>query len=109
MQYDENFDGDIVAKPCSLRSILVSVPRHIIIPYEDPDPVSPCDDRLARLAVNSSIIAVKTNLPKDVPVLKKKVDSPAVIAKPKAVLKEKKIAKPVKKTVPVKHARKKNG
>lgn len=109
LQYDENFDGDIVAKPCSLRSILVSVPRHIIIPYEDPDPVSPCDDRLARLAVNSSIIAVKTNLPKDLPVLKKRVDSPAVIAKPKAVLKEKKIVKPVKKTVPVKHARKKNG
>ena len=46
LENDPQFKGDIVAKPCSSHSILVSVPHHIIIPYEDPDPPSPCDPAL---------------------------------------------------------------
>lgn len=39
------FTGDVVAKPSTSRSILVSVPQHIIIPYSDPDFPSPCEKR----------------------------------------------------------------
>jgi hypothetical protein len=109
LQSDPNFEGDIVAKPCNTHSILVSVPHHIIIPYEDPDIPSPCDNRTTQLAGNNSIITGKTNLPKGTPHLKKSGDTSAVVLKPKAILKEKKIAKPVKKTAIVKHPKKKNG
>jgi hypothetical protein len=40
------FRGEIVAVRSGPRSILVSVPQHIIIPYEEPDQPSPCDDRI---------------------------------------------------------------
>jgi hypothetical protein len=40
------FRGEIVAVPSGPRSILVSVPQHIIIPYEEPDSTSPCDERI---------------------------------------------------------------
>jgi hypothetical protein len=40
------FKGEIVAIPSGPRSILVSVPQHIIIPYEEPEQPSPCDDRI---------------------------------------------------------------
>lgn len=36
-------DGNVVAKPSTPRSILVSVPKHIIIPYEPPLLESPCE------------------------------------------------------------------
>ncbi|MHA4806460.1 hypothetical protein ACX0G9_00065 [Flavitalea flava] len=39
------FRGEIVAVPSGPRSILVSVPQHIIVPYEAPDSMSPCDRR----------------------------------------------------------------
>lgn len=37
--------GEIVARPSTARSILVSAPRHIIIPYKAPPVISPCDQR----------------------------------------------------------------
>lgn len=45
LENDPNFQGDIVAKPCTARSILVSVPQHIIIPYEAGETPSPCEKR----------------------------------------------------------------
>lgn len=45
LQSDATFEGDIVAKPCTARSILVSVPHHIIVPYEPPEEESPCEKR----------------------------------------------------------------
>ena len=39
------FKGEILAKPSGPRSILVSVPQHIIIPYEAPEQLSPCEQR----------------------------------------------------------------
>jgi hypothetical protein len=37
--------GEIVAKPSTARSILVSVPQHVIIPYTAPVIETPCDLR----------------------------------------------------------------
>jgi hypothetical protein len=42
--------GLVVAEPATPRSILVSVAQHIIIPYEEPPYVSPCDRRAAAIA-----------------------------------------------------------
>jgi hypothetical protein len=36
---------EIVAKPCTPRSILVSYPQHLIYPYEEPVLPSPCETR----------------------------------------------------------------
>lgn len=52
LQNDPDIEGDIVASPCTSRSILVSVPHHIIIPYEEPERPSPCELRAAN---NTSI------------------------------------------------------
>ena len=40
---DSDFAGEIVAKPSTPRSILVSVPQHIIVPYQAPPRISPCE------------------------------------------------------------------
>lgn len=47
LKYDPNFKGDIVAQPCTSRSLLVSVPQHIIIPFEEDTEPSPCEKRKA--------------------------------------------------------------
>lgn len=108
LEGDANFQGDIVAKPCTTHSILVSVPHHIIIPYTDPDPVSPCDKPAIESQQGNSIhIADKVTLPAIVPVLKKNIEIPSVVAAPKAVIKEKKVTKTVKKPASVKHPKKK--
>ncbi len=39
------FKGEIVAAPSGPRSILVSVQQHIIVPYEEPPYLSPCEKR----------------------------------------------------------------
>ncbi len=51
---DPNFEGDIVAKPCTSRSILVSVPQHIIIPYEEGEEPTPCEKRRTVLGNNAT-------------------------------------------------------
>jgi hypothetical protein len=45
LQDDPNFEGDIVAKPCTSRSLLVSVPQHIIVPFEEDAEPTPCEKR----------------------------------------------------------------
>jgi len=42
-----HFVCDVIATPSSCRSILVSAPRHFIIPYETESKPSPCEVRLA--------------------------------------------------------------
>ncbi len=37
--------GKVIAEPSTPRSILVSYPRHIIIPYEAPTGITPCERR----------------------------------------------------------------
>jgi hypothetical protein len=39
------FDGLVVARPSTPRSILVSVPQHIIVPYIEPEQTSDCEKR----------------------------------------------------------------
>ncbi|MEO5564374.1 MAG: carboxypeptidase-like regulatory domain-containing protein [Chitinophagaceae bacterium] len=45
LQSSPAFEGETVAEPATSRSILVSVPQHIIIPFEEPVRPSPCDER----------------------------------------------------------------
>jgi hypothetical protein len=52
LKYDPNFKGDIVAEPCTSRSLLVSVPQHIIIPFEEDAEPTPCEKRKAAQAGN---------------------------------------------------------
>lgn len=44
-QESDGFGGEVIAKPSTPRSILVSVPQHIIVPYEAPIYISPCQKR----------------------------------------------------------------
>jgi hypothetical protein len=43
LREDSEFKGEIVAQPSTPRSILVSAPRHIIIPYEEKPRLTPCE------------------------------------------------------------------
>lgn len=43
LREDTEFKGEIVAEPSTPRSILVSAPRHIIIPYEEKPRLTPCE------------------------------------------------------------------
>jgi hypothetical protein len=52
LESDPNFNGDIVAEPCTSRSLLVSVPKHIIVPYEEDDEPTPCEKRKAARTSN---------------------------------------------------------
>jgi hypothetical protein len=42
---DADFTGYVVATPSTPRSILVSAPKHIIVPYEAPVRLTPCQQR----------------------------------------------------------------
>ncbi|MGN6297112.1 MAG: carboxypeptidase-like regulatory domain-containing protein [Ginsengibacter sp.] len=53
LKYDPDFKGDIVAVPCTSRSLLVSVPHHIIIPYEEDAEPTPCEKRKAAQVGNT--------------------------------------------------------
>lgn len=46
-----DFDGLVVARPSTPRSILVSVPKHIIVPYEEPQRPSDCEKRKSQKAL----------------------------------------------------------
>lgn len=48
LQEQLKFIGVVVAEPSTSRSILVSVPQHIIVPYEAPERPSPCEQRASR-------------------------------------------------------------
>jgi hypothetical protein len=54
LKYDPNFKGDIVAEPCTSRSLLVSVPQHIIIPFKEDDEPTPCEKRKAAQSGNTT-------------------------------------------------------
>lgn len=45
LENDRDFAGDIVAEPCTSRSLLVSVPQHIIVPYDEDNKKTPCEKR----------------------------------------------------------------
>jgi len=45
LQDESDFAGDIIAKPSTARSLLVSAPKHIIIPYQEPAIIPPCEAR----------------------------------------------------------------
>jgi hypothetical protein len=44
LQVEDKMNGVTVAKPSTPRSILVSFPRHNILPYVEPEPTLPCSD-----------------------------------------------------------------
>ncbi len=93
LKSDPDFEGDIVAKPCTPRSILVSVPQHIIVPYISPVEPSDCDSTISnamntfRLRTGIMPARIKTAVPlKSLPekmVAKKTTDK--LMAKKKAV------------------------
>jgi hypothetical protein len=60
LKYDPDFKGDIVAVPCTSRSLLVSVQKHIIIPYEEDAEPTPCEKRKAAQAGNPTSGGVLT-------------------------------------------------
>ena len=60
--------GEIVAKPSTARSILVSVSQHVIILYEEPEKQTPCDIRKEQKAkdkteIKPGTISIETSLP----------------------------------------------
>lgn len=63
MKATGKFRGETVAEPSTPRSILVSVPQHVIIPYEAPTHLSPCERR----KLNASISPVVVNPPAPTP------------------------------------------
>jgi hypothetical protein len=71
--------GEIVAKPSDDRCILVSAPRHIIIPYEAPPVISPCEQRKLTKVSLGNITVGKQDTKKEVLPVK---DKPAVITQP---------------------------
>ena len=56
LQDESDFIGDIVAKPSTARSLLVSAPHHIIIPYQEPDVLSPCQKRKLNIITTNAEI-----------------------------------------------------
>jgi hypothetical protein len=74
--------GEIVACPSSPRSILVSAPKHIIIPYEAPPVISPCQQRKINQKENKDKIIVKDAVP------------PEFIAKPREPITKEPVNKP---------------
>jgi hypothetical protein len=51
---DADFTGYVVATPSTPRSILVSAPKHIIVPYEAPVRLTPCQQRKMQKSAESS-------------------------------------------------------
>lgn len=74
--------GEIVARPSTARSILVSAPHHIIVPYEAPPELTPCEQRqLHKMEENKVEVSdVAKLVPKDTAVVYKK-DSAVLNAK----------------------------
>jgi len=95
-----NFRGDVVAKPSTPRSILVSAPRHIIVPYEEKAKLTPCE--LNALRSGQKISEWVEHLepaegPAHIDVVEEKITQPKKVAKPKAARKtETKKRKPKK-------------
>ncbi len=54
-----DFSGLVVARPSTSRSILVSVPQHIIVPYTAPAPLSDCEKRASMKKVTGSLPDIK--------------------------------------------------
>jgi hypothetical protein len=77
LQDETNFLGDIVAKPSTARSLLVSVKQHIIIPYIAPVIISPCMSRKIKGSVAGTYI--ETAKVKEITEIKIK---PVVVRKP---------------------------
>lgn len=65
-QDELDIPGDIVAKPSTARSILVSAPRHIIVPYEAPPYLTPCQQRKEKLAAAGSLTDIIKTLAENV-------------------------------------------
>ncbi|HEX6848777.1 MAG TPA: hypothetical protein VF144_17450 [Chitinophagaceae bacterium] len=55
LQDEMDLPGDVVARPSTARSILVSAPQHIIIPYKEPPFMTPCEKKA--LSKNTTTIA----------------------------------------------------
>ncbi|KAA2239284.1 hypothetical protein F0L74_24060 [Chitinophaga agrisoli] len=55
LQEQLNFIGVVVAQPATPRSILVSVPKHIIVPYEEPLRPTRCEQRAAGRVVPGGV------------------------------------------------------
>ncbi|MBS1510478.1 MAG: hypothetical protein JST86_06550 [Bacteroidetes bacterium] len=89
LQDQSDFAGDIIAKPSTPRSLLVSAPKHIIIPYEEPEVLSPCEIRKLHAVVQpqpslqdrGTAPAVATITATETPKIAPAVAKPAVVKK----------------------------
>lgn len=106
------FDGLVVARPSTPRSILVSVPQHIIIPYEEPQRDSECEKRKkqktlgpvkAEAAAEEAIKPVAIKTEKNTPAKPAAAPVTAPVAE-KELPKDSKESVAKKTTVPVKPA-----
>jgi len=61
LQDESDFAGDIIAKPSTARSLLVSAPKHIIIPYQEPAIIPPCEARKLNTAFTGNLDKDKMN------------------------------------------------
>jgi hypothetical protein len=85
--------GEIVARSSTARSILVSVPQHVIIPYTAPVKLSPCEKHKDHRATHPLSRTAPDNLPHSTFPTKEKTATPAtpVSKTRKDALKEDKI------------------
>lgn len=88
LQSNPDLEGDIVARPCTSRSILVSVPQHIIVPYKAPERLSPCEQRKQ----DNSIRLTKSKSPNGIEIEKFGAVAPKAVARPKKELVPKRTA-----------------
>jgi len=107
-----DFSGLVVARPSTSRSILVSVPQHIIVPYTEPAPLSDCEKRASLKKVAGNLPDIRDKVADTDKSEKPVLPTPArplsaadesVTIKPAAttVRREKKNAPAAKKSVPV--------
>lgn len=90
LEGNATFKREIVAKPCTSRSLLVSAPQHEIIPYEEPPYVSPCETRKETKEIKSaSGLSKKKSPPPSPEAFQEKGPVPTPAKKPGAKRKSK--------------------
>ncbi|MEP7377636.1 MAG: carboxypeptidase-like regulatory domain-containing protein [Chitinophagaceae bacterium] len=105
---ETSMPGDIVTRPSTARSILVSAPKHIIIPYKEPPYQSPCERNTLSQKKLSSLTKTMT-VTKEMALAKPVVEiaNESIIAKADTgtVKKTKPASKSAKKNAPKKNSK----
>ena len=94
LQDEMDLPGNIVARPSTPRSILVSASQHIIVPYQEPPNLTPCEKKA--MSYKNSVAGTGTVMISDV-IGKASMEPIATGRKRGSSSKETKKAQPVKK------------